>query len=115
MTPWKPFAAPLVSLFLLGGCAAGENLLAISGDVSAAGRALVNENIGDRQMVRSHCRSILEQEVSRLRAEGKADDAFAMLRRHYPSLITEKIAQKIIAGLEKGEPINLPPDICGPE
>lgn len=115
MTRFPALTAALVSISLLGGCVeAGARAVALGTSLADAGQALVSENIADRQWVRQQCRSILEQQIASLRAEGKEEDARALLKASYPRLITEKLAAKIMADIEAGQPINLPPDICGP-
>lgn len=113
---WGIIAMVLALALLLGGCAGTvARAIETGATVSEAAQQHIEDNLERRKRARDACWEMVEERTAKLRAEGKYEEAEALYRERYPSLLTERLITKALDSAEAGEPVKLPPDECGPE
>jgi hypothetical protein len=97
----------VIAALMLGGCA--EMFSAITQDVGDARnltRNYLGGNAAERQAIRYECAQILREEVDALKAEGKYDEARALLQASYPPIVTFGTIKKIRRGESPSDILN---------
>lgn len=106
---------PLV-LALLSGCAGISARAVTTGStVLDAGQELIRLNLETRAKWRKVCVDAIDLDIAKARGEGDTAQVQKLVRDNWPPLITEAAIKKIQESAAAGEPVNLPPAVCGAE